>query len=225
MSDDTTLGSKTCTGCRQEFDVSFFGRRKLSQDGLNPRCKECERIRASTWRANNYEKFLTTQRVRSAALDPEWKRARDRAAYARRVAPLQEARALAKLERKNRPRTARQIRAAENKMIRAAANPGYHRDYAQLHRLAYASNNGRFRARRKGSAVVDFSEQQLIARIEYFGGKCWMCGAEWEHLDHIKPIGKGGPHMLANIRPACSTCNKMKGQAWPYSQPNKQEKT
>lgn len=32
--------------------------------------------------------------------------------------------------------------------------------------------------------------------------------------DHVKPLAKGGPHILANIRPACVSCNSRKHATW-----------
>ncbi|MGX7727586.1 HNH endonuclease [Rhodococcus sp. 5G237] len=36
-------------------------------------------------------------------------------------------------------------------------------------------------------------------------------------VDHVKPINKGGPHMLANLRPACGPCNSRKRDQWPFT--------
>ena len=33
--------TKKCTGCGRELPLSEFRRQKGTQDGLNPRCKEC----------------------------------------------------------------------------------------------------------------------------------------------------------------------------------------
>jgi len=43
-----------------------------------------------------------------------------------------------------------------------------------------------------------------------------MCGAPWEHIDHVKPISKGGSNWPANLRPACEPCNLRKSDQWPY---------
>lgn len=71
------------------------------------------------------------------------------------------------------------------------------------------------RAIRSGSAP--FTAEQLSQRVEYYGGKCWICKeAPYEHLDHVKPLNKGGPHILANLRPACAKCNLSKSDKWPF---------
>ena len=54
------------------------------------------------------------------------------------------------------------------------------------------------------------------AKWEMWGGMCWICGDTAEHMDHVKPISKGGANILANLRPACRTCNSMKSARWPF---------
>lgn len=60
----------------------------------------------------------------------------------------------------------------------------------------------------------------LQDRLDYYGGKCWMCGADTYdvglHWDHVKPLSKGGADALCNLRPSCPTCNLSKGGTWPY---------
>ncbi|MGO4298483.1 HNH endonuclease [Glutamicibacter sp. MCAF14] len=75
-------------------------------------------------------------------------------------------------------------------------------------------NNRRARERNApGSATT----AQILARWEYYGGKCWICGAPAEHIDHVKPLAKGGSNWPANLRPACAPCNLSKRDTWPYT--------
>jgi hypothetical protein len=51
-----------------------------------------------------------------------------------------------------------------------------------------------------------------VLKINNF--KCLYCGDDlspltW-HLDHFRPISRGGRNHFKNLAPACSTCNKMK---------------
>lgn len=75
-------------------------------------------------------------------------------------------------------------------------------------------NMRRRRARLANATVVLFTPEQLTARMAYWGNKCWMCGGAFEHVDHVKPLSKGGPHILANLRPACEFCNCSKHDCW-----------
>lgn len=72
-------------------------------------------------------------------------------------------------------------------------------------------------ARRNGAPTIPFTADQLEDRLSMFAG-CWMCGGERDesfHVDHVKPLSKGGWHCLANLRPACGPCNISKGAKWP----------
>lgn len=89
----------------------------------------------------------------------------------------------------------------------AEANKARMREYGRFH----ASLR---RARVASLASVPFTLEQLDARMRYFGNKCWMCGGAFEHVDHVKPLSKNGPHILANLRPACGRCNRSKSGRW-----------
>ncbi|MFI1913471.1 HNH endonuclease [Nocardia sp. NPDC020380] len=52
--------------------------------------------------------------------------------------------------------------------------------------------------------------------MAYFGGRCWLCRAPYEAIDHVKPLAQGGAHCLSNLRPICSPCNLRKGDRWPF---------
>lgn len=89
----------------------------------------------------------------------------------------------------------------------------YNRTYE---RRMYEHKKGRQDA--VSSRSIPFSKNDLQKRIDYFGGKCWICGEPWQHLDHVKPIKAGGWHALSNIRPACARCNRRKSSLWPVTQ-------
>jgi hypothetical protein len=73
------------------------------------------------------------------------------------------------------------------------------------------------RAKSYGCVVEYFNYQSTIWRLEYYGYKCWVCGVEADQIDHVKPLSKGGAHMLCNIRPICARCNQAKRAWWPLS--------
>lgn len=76
--------------------------------------------------------------------------------------------------------------------------------------------NHRRRARVANATIVAIDEIQLLAKWEYWSGRCWMCRRVAVEWDHVKPIAMGGLHCLANLRPACRPCNAKKGAKWPY---------
>lgn len=68
--------------------------------------------------------------------------------------------------------------------------------------------------RRANTPKSNVSVEQLASRIQVFGGRCWICNGPYEHLDHVKPISKGGAHLAANLRPSCAKCNRAKSARW-----------
>lgn len=80
------------------------------------------------------------------------------------------------------------------------------------------------RPRREGYAHLPAGSvnwRTLQWKLEYHGHSCWLCGVPVAkgnlHWDHVKPLAAGGPHLVANMRPSCPTCNTKKGNKWPYS--------
>jgi len=108
--------------------------------------------------------------------------------------------------------------ARESSLRWASRNPERRAVSARLYaeanrtRISLVQKN---REARKGSALAqDISHDALMARFTLWGNKCWMCGGSFEHIEHVKPLSKGGPHILANLRPACAACNLRKGGRW-----------
>lgn len=51
---------------------------------------------------------------------------------------------------------------------------------------------------------------KLLARIAYYGGRCFYCGGEGTSMDHRIPLARGGCHLPANLVPCCGLCNSRK---------------
>lgn len=74
----------------------------------------------------------------------------------------------------------------------------------------------RYTRMKRASFSIPYSVEQLRARYAFWGNRCWICRCEGVmEADHVKPISKGGPDILANIRPACRRCNVRKRARWP----------
>jgi len=61
-----------------------------------------------------------------------------------------------------------------------------------------------------GNATLD----QVVARVAYYGWACWICGAPFSEIDHVKPIARGGSNWPSNLRPICLPCNRKKSAKW-----------
>lgn len=64
---------------------------------------------------------------------------------------------------------------------------------------------------RHGQAT--YSRQAIAER---FGYRCAKCGRTVKqfHLDHRRPLSRGGRHTLRNIQLLCARCNLKKGGTW-----------
>lgn len=65
-----------------------------------------------------------------------------------------------------------------------------------------------------GKVEHDLTDAQWAALIEAWGG-CAYCGADRPDLqkDCMLPISRGGRYTLANVVPACRSCNASKCNA------------
>lgn len=97
------------------------------------------------------------------------------------------------------------------RLARRAWQEAHPEEYRLLRVKAEAAR----RARTVAATIVPFTPAQLEARLSVYA-RCWVCSdPEWSQVDHVKPLAKGGPHMLANLRPICRPCNLQKSATWP----------
>ena len=74
----------------------------------------------------------------------------------------------------------------------------------------------RYRARKVNAPGYNYTTAEHIEmRWQMFGCRCWVCGGEANHTDHVKPLDVGGSHYPANLRPICISCNSRKKNRWP----------
>ena len=83
-------------------------------------------------------------------------------------------------------------------------------------RERHRANVRRQKYERRGAPGY-YTEEQLQARIDFYGRRCYLCDCDWDalpaghkHIDHVVPISLGGTNWPANLRPACETCNLSK---------------
>ncbi len=95
----------------------------------------------------------------------------------------------------------------DKERMRRVATPNEYRIWRLHSRM-------RNRVVRRDVPMVPFTWRELAARLEYLGGTCYVCGGPGGTLDHVKPLGCGGTHCLANLRIACHDCNTSKASRW-----------
>ena len=182
---------------------SEYYKHKNGKFGLRPRCKACirEYYEANKDRRREYRE---ANREELADYQREYYRANRQKLSAWYREHYQ-----ANKDRRREYREAHKAEIAARMRKWQKANPNVTREH-----------NHRRRAKIREATVVPFSQEELLKRMAYFGNKCWMCGGPFEHIDHVKPISKGGPHMLSNLRPSCRSCNSSKGAKWPLEELN-----
>ena len=74
------------------------------------------------------------------------------------------------------------------------------------------ARSARRRKRRMDRVEHDLSDEEWLALRSAWGG-CAYCGANDRPLqrDCVQPLSRGGRYTLANIAPACGSCNASKG--------------
>ena len=78
-------------------------------------------------------------------------------------------------------------------------------------RLSHKLRDGAYRARQMGNSVTVVSIREVECWLTDL--RCYYCGIRLfgiYALEHKQPLAKGGPHCLANIAPACMSCNTAK---------------
>lgn len=115
-----------------------------------------------------------------------------------------------------------------------AANPGASSEYGKRWREAtpdysrnrYAADPGAYARRRENgdrslSRYVQrarmYGHEPVFERVsraqlaEIYGDSCVYCGGPFEEVDHVIPVALGGTHVLGNLRPSCTRCNRSEG--------------
>lgn len=192
--------TKTCLSCRTPKSAGEFNRNRRAKLGISDYCRDCTRIRSRNYYTANRDKLVAKSR--------QWRN--DNPAYEKAYSRIRY-----EANRDNRNAQSRAYYAANREQFAE-----WKRAWLEANRELHAHHMRRRRARQKSVTVIDFTPEQLSARWRYYGNKCWVCSGPSDSADHVKPIAKGGAHMLCNLRPICRPCNSAKCDKWPYSPPS-----
>ena len=188
-----------------------------------PPCDECRIAKLE-----NDKKWIRQNPERRAAINRRWYESHHEqaleAARKRREANPGYATEWYEANRERKAATTRRW-AQENAELRAEItrrwskeNPDRRAEFERKWRQANPEKVSEYARRRRArvlaAATVPFTTDQLAQKMAYWGNQCWMCGGVADSIDHVKPLAKGGPHVLANLRPACMPCNSRKSAKW-----------
>lgn len=199
--------TKRCSLCHWYLPLSCFHKYR---DGLRPECKECRKLvtRADYQKRKpkirEYAKRYQQQnKERLAAKSKRWRETNAVSLKAKKSAYAKRPDVAAKMVERNR--------------ARRHANPeranGYSAKWRKNNPEKRRASSKQNKAKRK-QVVGSCSMTQWIAKCEYFGWRCYLCRIaltpDITHMDHRKPLSRGGTHWPANLAPACKSCNLSK---------------
>lgn len=189
---------KRCNGCGVTKPVSEFYRCEAAQS-WGFLCKPCSRAYTEARRLRRRDADLAQKRAYRLRRLDYWQ-AFDRARY---WADPDKARKAKRDEYRRNPETHKEVNRRWKK-----ENPQHHREMMRL-------NWQRRRAAKRAAQVAPVTRATWKAKVAYWGNLCWICRGPWTEMDHVKPVTKGGAHMLCNLRPVCRSCNAKKSNRWP----------
>lgn len=189
---------RKCGRCKQFKPLFEFNKCKQRRDGLSSYCKSCNSAvckqsdpQKSRDRAREYHhahKHLIEFQQRMRARSNRWQREH----WPKRLES-------ARKWRQSHPEYAR----------------GYMIEWRKRNADLVRAYNRLRAAQKRAVTIIPFDLRKLEEKIRYWGGRCWMCGAPYRDIDHVKPLTKGGYHIIANLRPICRPCNQRKFNRWP----------
>jgi 5-methylcytosine-specific restriction endonuclease McrA len=197
--------ARVCSSCGRALTLRDFYRDKSGRGGYRSNCKDCQKADVmARWQADP-EGHRARQAVHRATPERRQKDCESAARW-RAEHPEQVRATLAAY----RARPENRELARQRSRAWRIANPERKRelDRQRLARMRQFGGGGSIPA------------EMLATKLAYWGHRCWIagpnCTVEPDQWDHVKPLSKGGAHLLANLRPACNPCNSSKKARWPF---------
>ncbi|WP_156511128.1 MULTISPECIES: HNH endonuclease signature motif containing protein [Nocardia] len=116
------------------------------------------------------------------------------------------------LKRSEAYRAANRESILESKRRYREENPEYYRDYCRENPDVVRARNARRRVRVAVNMTAEDRKESVEYRKVLAGDPCSYCGqfSDEMHVDHIKPLAKGGTDHWWNLTNSCATCNLRK---------------
>ena len=214
------ITEKRCRKCDRTKPASEFYKEKRNSDGLRSYCAECSRKlsredpnkkkRQAEYYQRNKDKILVDH-ARWRAENPD--RMRELNSQWRDANREHIRESNARYYRENPARSKAMSRDWARRNIERVRE--CRREWGRNNRAKARIWEHARRARLKAAKAIPFTAEQLMQKWDFYGGKCWICGLQAGATDHVKPLAKGGAHILANLRPICTPCNSKKRDQWP----------
>lgn len=203
------MSNLKCNHCGFEGESSYFYKNKSLTRGYSYRCKPCDKINVKAVYKKNPDS------IKQAA--KRWK-ARNREHVLEQGRQYAKANSLAFLERQRKWRKSNPEQHARLQREAYWKSPEKYREYKRQYRLQHPLKiklrNAIAHARRRMLSSDDLASNKLHQKMMYWGFRCCLCRGDFESVDHVKPLNKGGGNQLANLRPSCHRCNRSKSDKW-----------
>ena len=211
MASGTLPQTKRCGKCKIIKPIIDFSRDAHKASGLQSRCKECQRAIDRKRYAENSDR----ERARAAAnreADPELHRQRTRS------------------WRKKNPHKVIDYRTANKDRDLANAREWHarnrqkiakrKREYDAQHLIERAIREAKRRASKRASqGTFTLEEIKILLKTQNYSCANPHCCAdlrrEIKHLDHVKPLARGGSNNIENLQWLCRPCNSRKSDLEP----------
>jgi hypothetical protein len=192
-----SIFQKQCSGCRRVLPTSSFCRRKASPDGLQRRCKECDRERGRSasakatlraWRKANRDRLQA--QVRAGARG-EKRRIWERNYYKKQADVMRK-------------------RASKRYHANVEASRAYQNQWKATHCAEHKAHACNAYAKEWGSPGR-VTAKQIIDKFHFHGWRCYLCRRPLRFREavpeHRFPLSRSGTNFIANIAPSCLPCN------------------
>ncbi|MER9768954.1 HNH endonuclease [Mesorhizobium sp. M0189] len=160
---------------------------------------EANRAAASAWRRANPERKAEANR-KWAQENPEKNRDSQRKHYARNIEKQRE-------------------RSRLNHAARRQEEKEYSRLYSKKFPERKRASEGKRRAQKRGCGGGSYTPQDIREIINLQDNRCAYCRVKLRgfnfHIDHIKPLARGGSNDRRNLQVTCARCNISKGAKDP----------
>lgn len=209
-----SLPYKTCSKCGVEkpATLEYFYSDKRLKYGVRSICIECQKIKAQAYRETNRE-ALATKNKEYIANNPDKRKETISRYYIENKDKVRDYQRKRRETNPDKERARKQHWRDANRDKVRAQDKRYRTIKPEMDR----QKQGRRRAR-KLAAEGDFTAQQINDLYDKQQGKCFYCGDNLNgayHVDHYYPLVRGGSNDISNIRIACPTCNRRKGDKLP----------
>lgn len=226
------IPQKTCNKCGNQYPATTDHFRRYGAGFTSP-CKKCVAINKREWRQNNPNKVreqkkrnYEKQRDHFLEYYREWSRAHKEQRRLKPVTPEQRERSrvqAAKWYAENKERASKS--SASRYLADPQAAKDRIKDYLKRnpHKQAQFSKvSTQNRRARELAAEGTFTAADIRLQYRAQRGKCWHCSkpvGDKYHVDHLRPLAKGGTNDPRNLVISCPTCNLSKGdrQTWEWN--------